>query len=421
MPTDTKIATKKRNVAAMPAYRERRPYGQAIITLTDAVTGKRKDYWLGDYGSPASREMYARVIAQWESLGRRLPPPVDAPKSTIEKLTVNEVIHAYKRHVDVAYKPMTRAGIYMVLRLLRQYFGSAAAEDFGPNSLRLLREQMIKGDPQNDPPRKPWSRTTVNKACHQMAAMFKWAASHEMLPVSVQAKLKTVEALRRGRSDATDYDPVQPVPIDVVEATKPYLCRQVRALVDLQLLTGARGGELLTLRRVDLDMTGRRGMWAIRPSEHKAAHHGHQRVIPLGPKARAVIRLFLVGRALDAYLFSPAEAEAERRDAARAKRKTPVTCGNRPGTNRVEVPARKAGDHYSGAAYRRAIDRACDRAGVPRWHPHQLRHTAGTRIRQQYGLEAAQIILGHSSAQVTDAVYAQRDMDSIVRIVQKIG
>jgi integrase len=420
MPTDTKIATKKR-APGLPTYRERGGYSQAIVTLTDSVTGKRKDYWLGDFNSPASREMYGRVIAEWERLGRRLPPPVDAPKSTIEKLAVNEVIHAYKRHVDVAYKVQTRHTIYMVMRLLRQYFGSTAAEEFGPNSLRLLRDQMIKGDPKCEPPRKPWSRTTVNKALHQIAAMFKWAASHEMLSVTVYSKLKTVEALRRGRSAARDNEPIQPVPIEVVKVTKPYLSRQVRALVDLQLLTGARGGELLLLRPADLDMTGDEGMWTIRPSEHKTAHHGHERTIFFGPKAQAVIRPFLVGRALDAYLFSPAEAEAERREAATANRKTPLARGNRRGTNRVEAPARRAGDHYTGAAYRRTIDRACNRAGVPRWHPHQLRHTAGTLIRREFGLEAARVILGHSSAQVTDAVYAQRDLKNVVEVMQKIS
>jgi hypothetical protein len=88
MSTDTKIVRKYR---APPTYRELAGHGQAIVTLTDAFTGNRKDYWLGDYGSSASREMYGRVIAEWESLGRRLPPPVDAPKLTIEKLTVNEV------------------------------------------------------------------------------------------------------------------------------------------------------------------------------------------------------------------------------------------------------------------------------------------------------------------------------------------
>src|SRR5436190_10907928 len=49
-----KIATKPKT----PEYRERVPYGQAIVTLTDTVTKKRKDYWLGEFDSPASREMY---------------------------------------------------------------------------------------------------------------------------------------------------------------------------------------------------------------------------------------------------------------------------------------------------------------------------------------------------------------------------
>ena len=39
-----------------PAYRKRSGYDQAIVTLTDAVTKRRRDYWLGEYGSPASRD-----------------------------------------------------------------------------------------------------------------------------------------------------------------------------------------------------------------------------------------------------------------------------------------------------------------------------------------------------------------------------
>ena len=33
-----------------PSYRQRKGYDQAIVTLTDSVTGYRKDYWLGTYG-----------------------------------------------------------------------------------------------------------------------------------------------------------------------------------------------------------------------------------------------------------------------------------------------------------------------------------------------------------------------------------
>ena len=39
MQTGTKNAIKKRKNGAMPTYRER--FGKALVTLTDAVTGKR--------------------------------------------------------------------------------------------------------------------------------------------------------------------------------------------------------------------------------------------------------------------------------------------------------------------------------------------------------------------------------------------
>ena len=32
---------------------------------------------------------------------------------------------------------------------------------------------------------------------------------------------------------------------------------------------------------------------------------------------------------------------------------------------------------------------ACDAAGVPRWHPHRLRHSAATELRKEFGIEAA--------------------------------
>jgi len=64
----------------------------------------------------------------------------------------------------------------------------------------------------------------------------------------------------------------------------------------------------------------------------------------------------------EAFIISPAEAEAERREAASAARKTPASCGNAPGTNRARRPKRKPGVRYSVDAYRRAIARACDRA-----------------------------------------------------------
>lgn len=56
-----------------------------------------------------------------------------------------------------------------------------------------------------------------------------------------------------------------------------------------------------------------------------------------------------------------------------------------------------------------------------RWHPPQLRQTAGTRVRGEFGLEAAAVVLGHSSALVTDAVSAERGLSKVAEVMRRIG
>jgi integrase len=55
-----------------------------------------------------------------------------------------------------------------------------------------------------------------------------------------------------------------------------------------------------------------------------------------------------------------------------------------------------------------------------RWHPNQLRHTRATLVRSQFGLEAAQVYLGHVRADVTQ-VYAERDQRLGEEVARKIG
>jgi len=107
----------------------------------------------------------------------------------------------------------------------------------------------------------------------------------------------------------------------------------------------------------------------------------------------------------------------------RAKRVTPLSCGNRPGkTNRIKTRGRTrvAGDAYTVPAYARAITRAAEKAGVQHWAPNQLRHTRATEIRKMFGLEAAQVILGHASADITQT-YAERNESLAAEVALKTG
>ena len=63
---------------------------------------------------------------------------------------------------------------------------------------------------------------------------------------------------------------------------------------------------------------------------------------------------------------------------------------------------------------------ACKASALPHWHPHQLRHTHATEVRRRFGLEAAQVALGHSSADVTQ-VYAERNLTLAVQVAAQIG
>ncbi len=447
-----------------PAYRQRKGYSQAIVTLTDSATGKRRDYWLGEHGTPESKERYYRLLAEYEALGRRLPDKPGA-RATLEPCTaseptVAELVLEYWRRVAKVFLPKRSHAIRTTLRLLRTMDGSTPLSAYGPRRLRLLREAMVAGDPSACPPRRPWSRSTVNDRVRIVIAVFRWGVTQEMLSPSVAQALAMVEPLKRGRTSAREGRRVEPVPEEAIDTTLRHLATPVAAMVRLQLLTGARPGEIVGLRGADLTRDAESGLLVARLCEHKSAHRGLDRMVYFGPGAEAVLEPFCLGREPNAPLFSPTEAEAERRKRMHETRRTPVSCGNRPGTNLRAEPARSPGNAYSVDSYRRAIQYACDRAFPPperlqprvdrdgrretrkqfearlsatereelrawrqkhRWHPHQLRHNAATRIRREFGLEAAQLVLGHASAAITDAVYAERDQARVAEVLRRAG
>jgi integrase len=220
-------------------------------------------------------------------------------------------------------------------------------------------------------------------------------------------------------------------------------------MIRLQRLTGARPGEVCILRACDIDMTG--DVWLYRPHQHKTKHKGKDRVIALGPQAQEVVKPFLK---LDtqAYLFSPRDGLTAVRAEKRLDRKTRVQPSQQ--NRRKARPKKQPRDHYTTISYDHAIYAACDRAFPPpaqlapqpgetkkaciarlseaereelvrwrrehRWHPHQLRHAHATEVRRQFGLEAAQVALGHSQAQITE-VYAERDLTLATKVAAAIG
>lgn len=386
----------------LPRYRKHRATGQAIVTLSGV------DHYLGPHRSKASVIEYDRLVQEWLAAGRQLRKGDESPPMTLVELAAT-----YRRFAKGYYRKNGKETVEVycsteALKVACELYGRKPATEFGPLALQAVQARMVKLD---------WSRRYVNKQTGRIVRAFKWAVSRELIASSVYESLRTVEGLRRGRTTAKESEPVRPVSENDVQAVLPHLPSVVADMIRLQRSTGCRPGEVIQMRPCDVDRSGE--VWLYVPESHKTEHHDRQRVIAIGPRGQAILRPYLL-RAASEYCFSPAESERHRRRESHANRRTPMSCGNRPGTNRRERPRRKAGECYTVDSYRRAIHRACEKAKIARWSPNRLRHSAATEIRSKFGLEAAQNVLGHASADITQ-VYAERDLQQAINVAREVG
>lgn len=363
-----------------PRYMLHKASGQARVQIAG------KDFYLGPYGSPESRDQYDDLMAEW--VATQMPGTV--------RLTLDELAILYITHCDEYYrKPDGRPtgeanNIRAALRPLLEKFGTIQARGFSCRLLKQYRDELIK---------RGICRRSCNRQVIRVRGMFRWATENEHVPSQVWHDLLAVKGLAAGRSAAIETVAVTPVAQHRVDAIEPHVSRHIWACVQIQLLSGCRPGEVLQMRACDLKMIG--NVWEYRPACHKTQHHQKDRVIMIGPQAQDIIRQFLKPD-LQAYLFCPADSRAEwlaKFDGpGRPVKKGTVT--------------RQAGYRYSTSTYCGAIRRACEVAfGMPQelrringklpskeqsrlrklaaewrdqhcWNPHQLRHNAATNLRR---------------------------------------
>lgn len=340
-------------VNRVPKYRKHRASGQAVVTIDG------KDHYLGPHGTAVSKREYDRLVSEWLQNGRRAP----AGPEGVAGLTVTELVAQYWQFAKGYYrkggKPSgTLDHIKVALRHLKQTYGHTAVADFDPVAYKVVRQKMVN---------EGHSRGYVNRQCGHLARVFKWGVGEELVPPSVYHAIQAVPGLKKGRTEAPDRSPVAPLPEAVFQATLPYLPPIVADMARFQRFTGCRPAEVCILRPIDVDRSGE--VWEYRPKSHKTEHHGRERVIYIGPKGQGILRPYLLQEA-DAYCFSPKEALDKHRAERHAGRRTPMGCGNRPGTNRRRRPKRKPGDRYTADSYRRAIHRAVETINSA-WRRHK--------------------------------------------------
>lgn len=367
-----------------PSYRLHKPSGQAVVTI------EGRDHYLGAFDSPLSHEAYGRKIAEWKAA-------TIAAASQGQQLSVAGMVAEYWRHVEASglyvkngKATSERSCLAVALRPLVRLFGSMPAATFGPRDLVTVRTALCSPLPapgEGERGRRvhvqPITRKSVNAHVHRIRRVFRWAASMQVIPASTWQGLLALEALRRGQASGTrEAGKVRPAPVRSVAKVLRTVDGDVAACIRLQWLCGMRPGEVVQMRTADIDRSGQ--VWRYRPTSHKNEHRDQEREILLGPRAQRVLAPFL---RLDpaAWLF--------------------------PSVNRAS--------HLREDRYARTIARACAEAGVEHWAPNQLRHSAATRFRKVYGIEAAGILLGHADESTVTTIYAEPDKKAAMAVAMR--
>jgi len=343
--------------------------------------------YCGRPDDPATEQRYHQAIAEWLAAGRQAA--ADPNVITVKELIARFWIHAetYYRHLTDG-KNKEHEQFRLALRPLSALYAATPATEFGPRALKAVQQKMVQ---------MGWCRPYTNKQINRIRQVFKWAVSDELIPSHILHGLQSVPGLNVGRSDAREPEKITPVPIRMVQAIKPHVARQIWAMIQLQLFTAARPGEIarLTPGAIDRDHghkdedyffvgdheraednaqvlktaftsaadTGKH-IWVYKLNAHKTAHRGFSKKVWIGPRAQQILTPFLL-RDPSTYCFPPTEAETERRRQLTEKRTTPLAYGNSIGTNRKASPTRTAGNRYTTDSYRRAIQRGCDLAYPP--------------------------------------------------------
>jgi integrase len=424
----TKKATKKKAGRRLPTLRVHKQSQRCYGTFSGETV------WFGLRSDPGTQARFDAYLAEWLVRGRKPADTRNQNDLTVRSMVGRYLLHLEDEH-DAVWHANNDARFKYALDALVRLHGSTKAADYGPLKLKALREHIASAKRKDGQPKL--AVVTVNERVLIIRNAFQWAASEELVPPVVIEGLRAVRQLRKSKPGVRAPRVVEPVDRASVDATLPHLSGPIAALVELMWHTGARPSELFGLCPADIDRSEK--VWEAELTEHKTARKGKRRTLMFGPAAQRVIEPFLL-RPANRALFRPAEAMEELRRELRANRKTPPWKSHeeRYARERAERPDRVFNETYNADSFRKAVQRGVqaenakrrrrnkkheDREPIPMlamWHPYRLRHAAATRIRREHGIEAARVLLGHSSATMTE-VYAEADMLAAAKVVEQAG
>lgn len=299
-----------------------------------------------------------------------------------QPLLLSQVLPAYFNFCKTYYRLPNGSisrDVYNIEKAFTELTDANAPAELTKEHLNRARDEMLE---------RGLCRKYINQRIGRVRRCIAWM--HELNYVSDKCAMmaKVYRNLPAFRSSARETDPVEAVEWSVVERTLTHLHDPWKSMVLLQWYTGMRPGEVCNLTISEVIRTSE--PWIIdKGKNHKTAWKQKKRRLAVGPQAREILSHWIK------------IAEINERQFLFRGRQNIKTC---------ILPV----------GYSHAIAKICKKHGIPTWTPNQLRHAYATRVRAAFGLDAAQSMLGHSSADISQ-IYAELDYSKQAAIAAKLG
>jgi integrase len=354
-----------------PEMRLHKATGQARIRW------KGKEKLLGPFGSAEAHINYARWLEENDPgsppaaprvAGSTVPPaPAAAPWPTVAGAVLRWEAEEAPRYDPAGREPDQ---FRCAFRPLLGAAGGLRTDEFDLDALERVREAMRA---------RGWCARVCNRAVTRVRTVWRWLERKRLAPPGSWAALRALEPVRANDRRYRHTRPLEPLGEGEYELLLVCCHPTLRAMVELQWLTGVRSGELVRMTAGEVDRDGDEG-WVFRPTRHKTAWRGHTRAVPLGPRAAGLLAPWLDGKGASEWVF-------------------PSHRGNRPG--RKGGPLLRGPRRYTVDGYAQAFERAGEYAGLMKLRPYLLRHACKKRVAAAINSDAARCVLGHSTSTTT--------------------
>lgn len=353
-------------------------------------------YTKAAFDTPEAHAEYLDLLRRWKAGGKKPLRELVLPAEILHPVTVRDLVAAYEQHVEdrKLYRkhgePTSQHGMLkLALKELVESCGDLPLRKFARAELVRHRDRLLR--------KTGLTEAGVNRKIGTIKRVMRWASERDLI---IDQNLYSIEVMRAVRVPKRRRR--EPVPDDHIEKVLEKLSPTLRAMLQLQRLTGMRPGEVCAMRWRDIDqkpadVDPSDGLWRYTVASPKTEHHGQETSYLLNQECQDILKDFLKTPA--AFLFVPKDTIQQRW----------------PGG--AEGLMKAATDRYNSMSYRQAIERACKAAKVPVFTPHQIRHAFLTVVANDpaLGLAAASQAANHRS-QETTLTYVHPDKRLAVRV-----